>query len=342
MTISEILGLDPERKFGLFADEGGEGDDTAGGGEGDDTATGGEGDDTATGGEGDDTTTGGEGDDTLDGGDGNWRDGIQDADLKKHADRFTSLDDLVKGNRDLRAERDQLKTKAITLPGKDADEKTVTAYRKAIGAGESVEAYAEVFPAGDGEEDLSDEEKAAIKTDRDTWSQRLFERNVPLEVAKELVGFVAEDNAKALQAQLDADEQFAGEQSALLKKDWGPDYDENVTYADRAMQKLFGDAYEDVKALENKSGRFVMDDVRFLRVFAALGREMDEPGFSVAMTGTQRDRIDNEIADLRKRIDEAQEKGDNKTANELYQKEQDLIAQRDGTKPVVGSMGRAA
>src|SRR3546814_9862421 len=64
--------------------------------------------------------------------------------MKKHAERFNSPEDLVKGHMELR----QKLSKAVVPPGRDADEEAVAAYRKAIGVPEKAEGYKFEMPDG--------------------------------------------------------------------------------------------------------------------------------------------------------------------------------------------------
>jgi len=74
----------------------------------------------------------------------NWRDGIQDAERRKVAERSNTLDDLVQSNMDLRK---QVST-SVRVPGKDATDEETAAFNKAMGVPEKVEDYVFAMPEG--------------------------------------------------------------------------------------------------------------------------------------------------------------------------------------------------
>ena len=69
---------------------------------------------------------------------------------------------------------------------------------------------------------------------------------------------------------------------------------------------------------------------------------MSEGNLGPNLNESEIDAIEDEVRDVRKKISEAQQAGDSKRANQLYQKEQSLLAKMAGNKPVVGAEGRAA
>lgn len=267
-----------------------------------------------------------------------WRANISDEDLREHASRFASLEELVRGNKELRRERDQLKSKAVVPPGKDASEEEVAAFRKAIGVPDSPDKYE--FP------ELPDEEMTdEVKASREAWAKVMHEHNVPADAAKALAERMQQSLQEKQEAQAQADREFAQQQDQALKKEWGKDYDANKEYATQAVRELASRTGIDLEGLrhkEMKDGRFLLDDADVLRLFAPIGREMSEGTLGRTVDDGERQRIEDEISDLRQKINKAQADGDSRKANELYQKEQQLIAKRDGSQPVVGASGRAA
>lgn len=264
-----------------------------------------------------------------------WRDAIKDEKLRDHAGRFTTLDDLVKANLDSR----QKLSKAIVPPGKSASDDDVAAYRKAIGVPESPEGYE--FPDLPEGQEVTDD----VKQSREAWAKRFHEANVPAETAKALVEAFNEEAQAALKAQVDADKKYAEEQAELLQKEWGADAEKNRAYANRAFAKLAeraGVDVEELKHIETKAGQYLMDDARLSRIFAVIGREMGEGSLGGAISESEREAAETELDEIRSQIREAQSKGDNRKANKLYQKEQELIGRIHGNQPTVGAMGRVA
>ena len=76
-----------------------------------------------------------------------------------------------------------------------------------------------------------------------------------------------------------------------------------------------------------------------LRIFSVIGREMSEGSLGPSLTDDEKDTVADEVRDIRKQIAEAQESGDSKRADQLYQKEQKLL-KKMGNKPIVGAAGR--
>jgi len=258
-----------------------------------------------------------------------WRADLPD-DLRKTADRFSSKEDAIRAIEGFRKRESQ-----VRVPGKNASDDEISAYRKAVGIPEKAEDYD--FQA---EGELTDEMKAS----QAEWSQRFHSLNIPNNVAKELAQMVNEDSEKMMAAQVEADKAFADAQDDALHQEWkGDDYEKNKTLANRAFTDIAqraGVKLDDLTKIELKDGRFLMDRAEMSRLFAVIGREMAEGTLGPAMSDSERDTVEDQIRDVRKQIADAQSEGDSKRANKLFQKEQSLIAKM-GNKPIVGA-GRAA
>lgn len=263
--------------------------------------------------------------------DGDWRTGLPD-DLKATAERFTSPADAVKAAADLR----KMQSTSIRIPGKDAKPEEVTAYRKALGVPEKADGYKwPELPQG---EALSDADKAS----REAWSKRFHEAGVSEPQFQSMVTAFREDQARVLQAEIEADKAFAAEQDAKLKAKWpGEEYARNREYANRAAARIWGDQVDAVKALQDKTGRFVLDNALMLEALAKIGRESDEDRNLGAVSDGERQTINDQIGDLRDKAAKARAKGDTQEANRFYRDEMALIGKRDGNKSIVGA-GRAA
>lgn len=259
---------------------------------------------------------------------GAW-DGIPD-DLKEIADRFTSPAEALRAVRDLRKRESQ-----VRLPGKDATEEEKSAYLKAIGVPESPTDYE--FPE---EGDVTD----AIKASHEAWGKRFIELGVPKDTAKQLANMLQEDVDVQLAAEVEADKEFAKSQEDALKAEWkGEQYGINMTLAGRAVTELANRAglnVEELKKIETKDGRFLLDRADMLKLFAPVGREMAEGTLGPAISEGERETIEDQLRGLREKQTEAQGRGDSKRANQLYQREQALLAKLSGNRPVVGVGGR--
>lgn len=265
--------------------------------------------------------------------DKDWRADLPD-DLKKTAERFASTADAVRAIESFRKRESQ-----VRVPGKDASDEEKAAYRKAVGVPDKPDAYEFHNP-----EDL--EITDDIKASRQAWSARFHELGVPKETAKALSRFVLEDEQNHLKAQLDQDKAFAKQQEDALRSEWkGDEYDKNKTLANRAFKEVAeraGINIEHLTKIETKDGRFLMDRAEIVKLFSVIGREMSEGTLGPTLSESERETVDDQIRDVRKQISEAQNEGDSKRANRLYEKEQSLIAKTRGNKAIVGSHGRAA
>jgi len=182
-----------------------------------------------------------------------------------------------------------------------------------------------------------------LKASRKDWGERFHKLNMPKNVVSSILGFFNEDAGKIIAAEAEADKEFVKTQEEALHGEWKGDYEKNKTLANRAFKDIAeraGLKLDDLTKIETKDGRFLMDRPELSKLFAVIGREMAE-GPSV-LTGGDLDTAEDQIKDIRKQINEAQAKGDSKLANKLFASEQGLIAKMKGSKPIVGSQGRAA
>lgn len=261
-----------------------------------------------------------------------WRTLVTDADAKKEAERTTDLNAGFKRIAELRTQL----SSAITPLGKKPSDEQVTAYRKATGVPETAEGYKFEVPEG---HDLTDADTAF-----QSWAGATFHANLlSADQAKGLNAAWNEFAAATQQAQIDADKAYADETEDALKKDWpGKEFEVNKGIADRTATKLFGDDIDNVREIETKDGRFILDHPALVRVFAKIGREMQEGGLGPVLTDSDRDSVQDKIDDLGKQISKAKVDGDTDKANRLYQEQLALDASIVGTKPVVGAEGRVA
>ncbi|HKZ39491.1 MAG TPA: hypothetical protein VJ044_00935 [Candidatus Hodarchaeales archaeon] len=261
--------------------------------------------------------------------DQDWRSDLPE-DLRKTAERFASKADAVRAIESFRKRESQ-----VRVPGKDATDDEKAAYRKAVGIPDKAELYE--FSEIKGQE-LTDE----IKTSRQVWSKRFHELGIPKDTAKNLSKMVNEDALKYQTSQIEADKTFAISQEEALKSEWKDDFDKNKTFANRAFMQMATRAglnMEDLSKIETKDGRFLMDRAEMLRIFSVIGREMSEGTLGPALSEDERETVADEVRDIRKQISEAQESGNSKRANQLYQKEQKILSKM-GNKSIVGVDGR--
>ena len=314
-----IIQMTPEYRYALFAEGDGDGEGGSGEGEGE--------------GKGDGQAAGeGEGGAKAATSDDNWRSGIQDEKLRDHAGRFTSVLDLVGKHYEL---RQQLST-AIQPLSSDATDEQVTSYRKAIGAPDTVEGYEFAMPEG---QEATDADKAF----QSSTAEMFHGLNITSAQANGLNEWWNELRGATLEAQVADDKAYADETLAELKREWpGAEFDRNKQFADFAAVKVFGDALDEVRNIETKDGRFILDHPSFVKMLAQYGREMEEGTLGGAMTDSDRDSIQGEIDDLGKQIDKAKAEGDRSKANTLYVAQQELYRKSYGAGSIVGAEGRVA
>tara|TARA_R110000787_G_scaffold19398_3_gene58287 strand:+ start:329 stop:1231 length:903 start_codon:yes stop_codon:yes gene_type:complete len=267
--------------------------------------------------------------DTDSGSDVDWRSSIQDADLRKHAERFTTPEALVKANLDYRKKEG----KSVTRLSEDSSDKEVEAYREALGVPSDVDGYE--FPLPEGHE-RSD----AMMDSEDTWSNLFLNNNVPKETADVLVSAFREEIGKMQGLSAEADDKYAADATAALKSEWKEDYDKNLIFAARASEKLLGDDYESARFMEDKSGRYLLDNPIMAKMFATLGRQMGEGNLGSVVTDGERDTLMQKANDFRQKSKDAHAKGNTSDANKFAAKELEVLTVLNGSDPVVGTGGR--
>ena len=229
----------------------------------------------------------------------NWRDGITDEKVRKQADRFNNPEAAVKSTLDLR----QKLSKAVVIPGKDASAEDLAGYRKAVGVPETAEAY--VFQGLSDSDDLDDFQKEAVKG----WQDLFHENNVPSNVANAITARAQEMKIKAEDAVLANDEQYAKEVDQHLKDTWKEDYENNKTFANRAVEKLFGEDYADFKQLATKNDKLIVDHPAFIKAFAVLGREMGEGRLGPVITESEVQSLIEQANEFREKAKVAMAQG---------------------------------
>ena len=264
-----------------------------------------------------------------------WRKGIEDEKLREHAGRFTSPADVVKHHLELR----QKLSSALIPPVKGAskEDKEVFAARlsKMLGVPEKPEDYE--FPAPEEGVQLTDNEKAA----RVKLAGFFHQIHLPKPMASAIINWFAEEHVAGEKALKEADDRFVEESTAKLEGEWGDEYEINRTTALRAGKELFGEDFDDVMQTTLSNGHLLMDSTFMLRVLARVGREMNEGGIDI-MTDAEKDTIDDQIKDTRKRAGEAKDAGNTRLANKLFKQEQELLTKVVGKTPIVGSGSRTA
>ena len=260
-----------------------------------------------------------------------WRDLLTSDEAKKQAKQFNSLEEVFERSAELRKQISD----RIKLPGKDADEKEMTKFRKAMGIPESADDY--TFDLPDGMK-IDEAEQALL----DAVKPIAHEANVPAKVLSAfIVGF------KELEAQ------FVGEHTAQLekhreasedenRKEWGNDYEPNVNLGNRFVKQFGGDGMvEFLNTTELKNGGVLGNDPQMVRLFAKLGRQMSEDGVFESMGKDEAADIEGQIDELTQKAMTALNSGDKMLADKLYAQRSDLSVKLYGDEPI-GGAGMAA
>lgn len=260
-----------------------------------------------------------------------WRDGITDSDARKHAERFTTLEDMAKATLD---GRKQL-SKMITPLRANAKEEDVAAYNKALGVPERASDYEFTTPEGMDEADFeADDVKERIQA----FADIAHANHVPAEAFDQIMQWylqASNDSAVALQQ---ADAAFAEQAQMDLKKDWGPQYEKEVTYANRGAEWAAEGDFEAFRQLEDKNGNFIGDHPLVVRMMNRVGRAMSEDGIGSFPIDTETSAtLSAELNDLTMQQDELMRKGEHQAAQAIDIKIMELSRKISGDNPIHGA-----
>tara|TARA_R110002096_G_scaffold432214_1_gene648534 strand:- start:1285 stop:2190 length:906 start_codon:yes stop_codon:yes gene_type:complete len=258
-----------------------------------------------------------------------WRDLIKDDSLHRHAERFTDIDALLQANLDSRKKL----SKAVNKPEEGASDEDMASYRESIGVPKDVDGYDFPLPEGvERTEQMMDAE--------DHWANLFIEHDVPKGTADVLVSEFRGELEKMMNAQTEADQAATDQATDSLRKEWGGEYDKNLIYAARASEKLFGDQYEDARFMEDKSGKFILDNPLMVKMFARLGREMGEGSLGAVATSEEKESLMDKANEFRTKRMEAHAKGNNAEARKWDERERDMLGKIYGDDPAVGTKTR--
>ena len=258
-----------------------------------------------------------------------WRDDIQDEDLRKHAERFTTPEALVKANLDYRKKEG----KSVARLSEESTEKEVENYREAVGVPTDVDGYE--FPIPEGQERTEE-----IYDREDVWANLFLNNNVPKEAADAIFQQYKEEMEGMQNSVSERDAKFAEEGRASLKAEWKDDYDKNMIFAARASENLFGEDYEYARYMEDRAGNYVLDNPLMARMFASLGRQMGEGSLGGVVTDGERETLMTKANDFRQKARDAHNAGNTAEANKMSAKELEVLTVLSGSDPVVGAEGR--
>ncbi len=250
-----------------------------------------------------------------------WRSTIEDEDVRKVADRYTSPADLAKAY----SEANKALSQRIKVPGKDASEEDQAKFRKAIGVPDSPDEYKIERPEHITEEEFKGEEYTAVLG---SFKQRMHEAGVPSAGVSAALNTYFEMEKAAKEEQVKADEEHIATADAALRKEWGKDYDKNVMFAKAFIEKQGGAELMD---LQLKDGSMLQNNVAFLRLAGTTGRRMGEGSLQIGLEGTDAGQdLKAKAEQLTKEYHEAYNSGDHDKANRINEERRKINSQLTG------------
>lgn len=256
-----------------------------------------------------------------------WRDAVA-PEYQEQAKRFTSLNDVFKSNNDLRTDNSQ----RIKVPGADASDEDKAKFRKALGIPDKPDGYKIEAPEG---VELTDADNELLKV----VMPIAHEEGVP---EKAFNGFVGKflKLSRDMQAQaIEGIKKFGEDAEAQLKKEWGRDFDPNLSLANRVADHIGPDFKKLLNETPIVGGGMLGDHPVIVKALASLGRQMDESSVTLGATPEQKSSIQEQINALNKEVPVGSPAY---TSKDHQQKLQDLFAKLHGSTGIVGSGGRAA
>lgn len=259
-----------------------------------------------------------------------WRSGIADEKLKKHAERFTSVEEMAKAHLDLRTRL----SKSVNAPSEDATPEEVAEYREKMGIPESEAGYEapkiEGYEPSDQDNEFRDHMAPVFHKhhiSKDAWD------DIVTQYGQHLI----QSNKAAVEAQAEADQTYLNQSEAALRKSWGKDYNANLRYSQEGTKHFFED---DIGQLELKNGQLLGSHPSFMKGMASIGRMHGEGvvQFDVGSDGynSLREQADN----YREKRDAARAAGRTAEAQRFDRLERETLAQMNGNGPIVGTQTR--
>ena len=240
-----------------------------------------------------------------------WRLPISKDDLKKHAERYNTLDDVLQGNLEMRS---KLST-AIIKPGKNAKPEEIQAWNKALGIPENQDGY-QYVPAKEFEAEFkAPEAQERLKS----FNAVAHKAGLSADGYKAIMDWRNAEIAKDQRAIVEADKKFADDSEAALKKEWGKDYDRNKEFANRGAEALFKGDFKTFLELEMKDKRFLADHPVMVKAMAEFGRMTSEDGLGpVPMSDSDMTSLRAQLEDLTAKKMDAQNDGKDAEAKRLH------------------------
>lgn len=259
--------------------------------------------------------------------DSNWRDTIDDKATRKLADRYTSPAEVAKALREANVEL----SNRVKMPGEDAGDDEMTKFRTAMGVPNAPGGYEIGRPEHMSEEVFNSDE---VQTPVANFAETMHKAGAPKTVVDAAMDWYW-TTVVAEKAALDKRDQAAVDSaSAQLRKEWGPDYDANLTVSNKFVTEYSGD---ELLHLELKDGTLLGSDPSFLRFMATAGRKIDEGLAQLGLHGTEAGvDLEKQYADLTTALHAATDRGDMDKAKRIDAERATISEQLFGDRPVPG------
>ncbi|MEQ9487479.1 MAG: hypothetical protein RIM72_00650 [Alphaproteobacteria bacterium] len=258
-----------------------------------------------------------------------WYSSIEDASLRRSAEKFREPGDLLKSY----VELERRFSKSVTPPGPDATADEILAYRKRVGIPETRDGYAFELPTGSEASPLDREFQVAM-------AEAFHETGITAQQAKALNaafnGFSGSLQERTAAENHRLHQQAAEQAETRLRQEWGQDFNLNARYAHTACAKFFPD---DLAEIELKDGTLLGSHPAFLRGLSEIGKRATEGGMELGRMMESSGSNLMELADhLRAKRNEARAAGDDASVRRFDAEERAVLARIYGDDPVPGAV----
>ena len=268
--------------------------------------------------------------------DTSWRENVSD-DLKSHAERFNSINDLVQGHVDLRK---QISTSIRPL-SKDATPEEVADYRTKMGIPHAPEGYLEKVPEEIKEQINGNE---YYKSQVDEMLQFAHANNLPEELALGFAQLRMEQEQKTLDMEKTHDQNYADESEKTLRAKWGDDYDRNRNLVNEYVRVVYNEDetnIQELRQIQLASGRYLLDHPVMQEFMALAARRVGEDGIALNMSEDTQKSIQQRIDEIHSwQFHADQAKKDQYKTSAVQTELESLYEQLHGTEGVVDGMDR--
>jgi hypothetical protein len=217
----------------------------------------------------------------------------------------------------------------IKLPGKDASDDDVAAYRKAIGVPENPDGYAFNKP-----DHMTAEEFGAVMPGMKNYADSAHSAGLSQDQLNSNVQWYWQMKANETEALNKRDTDHREATLAELRKEWGKDFERNSLFADEVTPDSF-------KGMELRDGTLLGNHPEFVKLMADAGRLQSNGTTMLGLAGTAAGVTTQEQYDtLTSEIHAATDKGDMSLAQRLDDKRSVLSQQLHGEQGIIGASGR--